>query len=120
MLRHRRLRLYFRVVWYRYCTHRTENSAHVKRIEKEAAMITARQAHERGKTQTPWLDSHHTFSFNRYYDQRYTGFRDLLVINEDYVAPGMGFGTHGHQDMEIISYVVEGQLAHKDSTGVSS
>src|SRR5262249_54377478 len=83
-------------------------------------MITVRQAHERGKTQTPWLDSHHTFSFNRYYDPRYTGFRDLLVINEDYVAPGMGFGTHGHQDMEIISYVVEGQLAHKDSTGVSS
>jgi redox-sensitive bicupin YhaK (pirin superfamily) len=83
-------------------------------------MITVRHAHERGKTQTPWLDSHHTFSFNRYYDPRYTGFRDLLVINEDYVAPGMGFGTHGHQDMEIISYVVEGQLAHKDSTGVSS
>ena len=49
---------------------------------------------------------------------RYTGFRDLFVINEDYVAPGMGFGTHGHRDMEIISYVVEGQLAHKDSTGV--
>ena len=80
-------------------------------------MLTVRQAHERGKTQTPWLDSHHTFSFNQYYDPRYTGFRDLLVINEDYVASGMGFGTHGHQDMEIISYVVEGQLAHKDSTG---
>ncbi len=83
-------------------------------------MITVRPAHERGKTQTPWLDSHHTFSFNRYYDPRYTGFRDLLVINEDDVAPGMGFGTHGHQNMEIISYVVEGELAHKDSTGVSS
>jgi redox-sensitive bicupin YhaK (pirin superfamily) len=87
---------------------------------KEYTMITVRHAHERGKTQAPWLDSHHTFSFNRYYDPRYTGFRDLLVINEDYVAPGRGFGTHGHQDMEIISYVVEGQLAHKDSTGVSS
>ena len=83
-------------------------------------MMTVRQAHERGKTQTPWLDSNHTFSFNQYYDPRHTGFRDLLVINEDYVAPGKGFGTHGHQDMEIISYVVEGQLAHKDSTGVSS
>jgi quercetin 2,3-dioxygenase len=83
-------------------------------------MITVRQAHERGKTQTPWLDSSHTFSFNQYHDPRYTGFRDLLVINEDYVAPGQGFGTHGHRDMEIISYVVEGQLAHKDSTGVSS
>jgi redox-sensitive bicupin YhaK (pirin superfamily) len=78
--------------------------------------MTVRQAHERRKTQTPWLDSHHTFSFHQYYDPRYTGFRDVLVINEDYVAPGKGFGTHGHQNMEIISYVVEGQLAHKDST----
>jgi redox-sensitive bicupin YhaK (pirin superfamily) len=83
-------------------------------------MITVRQAQSRGKTQTPWLDSHHTFFFNRYYDPRYTEFRDLLVINEDEVAPGMGFGIHGHQDMEIISYVVDGQLAHQDSTGVSS
>jgi hypothetical protein len=87
---------------------------------KEHTMITVRHAHERGKTQTPWLESYHTFSFNRYYDPRYTGFRALLVINEDTVAPGMGFGTHGHQDMEIISYVVAGQLAHQDSTGVSS
>jgi redox-sensitive bicupin YhaK (pirin superfamily) len=83
-------------------------------------MIMVRLAHERGKTQTPWLDSNHTFSFNRYHDPRYTGFRALLVINEDYVAPGQGFGTHGHRDMEIISYVVEGQLAHQDSTGISS
>ena len=83
-------------------------------------MITVRQARERGKTQTPWLESYHTFSFNRYYDSHYTGFRDLLVINEDTVAPGRGFGTHGHQDMEIITYVVQGQLAHQDSTGVSS
>jgi quercetin 2,3-dioxygenase len=83
-------------------------------------MITVRRAHERGTTQTAWLDSRHTFSFNRYYDPRYTGFRELLVINEDEVAPGQGFPTHGHRDMEIISYVVDGQLAHRDSTGVSS
>ena len=83
-------------------------------------MITVRPAHERGKTQTPWLDSHHTFSFNQYYDPRYTGFRELLVINEDQVTPGKGFLTHEHRNMEIISYVVEGELAHRDSTGVSS
>jgi len=83
-------------------------------------MITVRRAHERGNTQTPWLDSQHTFSFNRYDDQRYTGFRDLFVINEDEVAPGRGFGTNGHRDMEIVSYVVEGELAHQDSTLVSS
>jgi redox-sensitive bicupin YhaK (pirin superfamily) len=83
-------------------------------------MITVRRAHERGNTQTAWLDSHRTFSFNQYDDPRYTGFRDLLVINEDDVAPGRGFGTHSHRDMEIISYVVEGQLAHQDSTGISS
>lgn len=83
-------------------------------------MIKVRPAGERGKTRTNWLDSSHTFSFNRYYDPRYAGFRDLLVINEDYVAQGMGFGTHSHDNMEIITYVVEGQLAHKDSTGTSS
>ena len=83
-------------------------------------MIVKRPAHERGKTETGWLESFHTFSFNRYYDPRYTGFRDLLVINEDYVAPARGFGTHSHSDMEIITYVVRGRLAHKDSTGAQS
>ena len=83
-------------------------------------MITKRPAAERGATRTDWLDSRHTFSFNRYYDPNFTGFGDLLVINEDTVAPGGGFGTHGHRDMEIISYVVKGALEHRDSTGAES
>lgn len=82
-------------------------------------MIKVRSAGERGKTRTAWLDSNHTFSFNRYYDPRYTGFRDLLVINEDSVAPAQGFGTHSHDNMEILSYVVEGALEHRDSSGGS-
>ena len=83
-------------------------------------MIKHRPAAERGETQAAWLDSRHTFSFNRYYDPRYTGFRDLLVINEDRVAPATGFQTHSHRDMEIISYVLEGELQHRDSLGNSS
>jgi redox-sensitive bicupin YhaK (pirin superfamily) len=82
-------------------------------------MITVRRAAERGKTRTSWLDSNHTFSFNRYFDPRYTGFGDLLVINEDFVQPGQGFGTHSHENMEILSYVVDGALEHRDSTGGS-
>ena len=82
-------------------------------------MIRVRPAGERGRTQTDWLDSRHTFSFNRYYDPRHAGFRKLLVINEDRVAPGQGFGAHSHSDMEIFSYVVEGALEHRDSAGGS-
>src|ERR671932_2673884 len=82
-------------------------------------MIKVRPAGERGKTRTNWLDSSHTFSFNRYYDPSCSGFRDLLVTNEDFVAPGQGFGTHSHSDMEILSYVVEGALEHRDSAGGS-
>jgi redox-sensitive bicupin YhaK (pirin superfamily) len=82
-------------------------------------MITKRPAGERGSTRTDWLDSRHTFSFNRYYDPRFEGFGDLLVINDDTVAPAGGFGTHGHRDMEIITYVVAGALEHRDSSGGS-
>jgi len=82
-------------------------------------MIKVRPAGERGKTQTSWLDSNHTFSFNRYYDPEWSGFGDLLVINEDFVAPSQGFGRHSHDNMEILSYVVEGALEHSDSSGGS-
>jgi hypothetical protein len=82
-------------------------------------MIKVRPASERGRTRAGWLDSSHTFSFGGYYDPRHMGFRDLRVINEDYVAPGTGFGTHSHSDMEIISVALSGGLAHRDSTGGS-
>ncbi|MBC7932352.1 MAG: pirin family protein [Rubrivivax sp.] len=82
-------------------------------------MIKVRPSGERGASRTGWLNSRHTFSFSRYYDPRHTGFRQLLVINEDIVAPGAGFGTHSHDNMEIISYVLEGALLHRDSSGGS-
>lgn len=83
-------------------------------------MIIIRKAEERGHFDFGWLNTYHTFSFGDYYDPKHTSFRSLRVINEDFVQPAHGFPTHGHRDMEIVTYILEGELEHRDSMGTGS
>lgn len=86
-------------------------------VSKNGGFMLVRKAQERGKNNISWLNANHTFSFGHYYDPKWTHFNKLLVINEDTIAPSMGFGAHPHRDMEIITYVIEGEIKHRDSMG---
>src|SRR5438270_10512586 len=83
-------------------------------------MVKVRKANERGRTKIGWLDSWHSFSFGDYYDPNNTSFRSLRVMNDDRIAPGGGFGAHPHRDMEIVTYVLDGSLEHRDNLGTGS